>query len=241
MSKTTAAYWTTASNGYEKTGSPELIERTIRSIMEKHRFVVLMHKGYQSGNVVIVDIGPGGVVIDKPVDWPGVSRKIRVLFRDEANVWNYFTVTVRAETKDTVKTDFPTELFRLQRRAHFRVPVPAGTTAAFSMGGRRHEGLAVGNLSVGGMLACVPAADKPAGVKEQARIENIVLAIPGDDKEGGRELAVRRGLIVRAFTDEEREQVCFGVRFSPAPREEELLLQYVRNSELEALRKGVAV
>ena len=237
-----AAYWTTADNGYEKTASAEMITTILRGLMEKHRFVVLMHKGYQSGNLVLVAVDTGGVAIDKPVDWPGTSKRVRVLFRDESNVWNYFTATVVQETKDTVKTEFPTELFRLQRRAYFRVSVPAGTTASFRRGERRYEGLVVSNLSVGGMLVCTPAAGVPKGLKEQVTIEEIELLIPDEEAEDGvLVLPVRKGVIVRAFADDNKEAVCFGVQFAPAAREEEQLLQYVRTSELDALRKGVAV
>lgn len=244
---TGSSYWVAGKNGYEKNCSADVIHNALTITKNKRRFVVLLHTGYQSGSTVLVEIGKDFLTIDKPVDWPGL-KKVRVVFKDEAQVWNYFAVKVLSAQEDTVKTEFPTELFRLQRRAHFRINLPNGSVAAFIKNGQEFKNMTVGNLSIGGMMFCLSATEPPGDLQDRDEISGIVIKIPKDDKKMAAQmtenelfdfLAVSRGMIVRSFIDNDTVKYCLGVQFDLRPGEEERMQQYVRQRELESLRKGI--
>lgn len=241
------SYWVAGDNGYEKNSSADVIRKTLTITKKKRKFIVLLHKGYQSGSTVIVEIGKDFLTIDKPVDWPGLD-KIRVVFKDEAQVWNYFAVHVVSDTEDTVKTEFPTELFRLQRRAHFRINLPNGSVASFLKNDQEFKNVMVGNLSIGGMMFCLSSGEPPGDLKDQDEINGIVLKIPKEEKKGVAALSegdlfdflsVGKGMIVRSFVDSDTVKYCMGVQFDLRAGEEERMQQYVRKRELETLRKGI--
>lgn len=238
--------WTTVENGYEKTASRTIIEQVLSIVMQKHRMIVLLSKGYQSGATIFVSIGPQNLVIDRPMDWAGLKR-VRVVFKDDAKVWNHFTVKVTGEGKDTVKTEFPTELFRLQRRAHFRIDAPTGSKASFMLDGELVKDITVGNISIGGMMIFYAKGEAPETIKDQDVVIHIEVELApfvADDGEvsGEREvlrLEIAQGVCVRSFLDSNGQQYCLGVMFKPRPQEEVKLMQQIRQLELEELRKGI--
>ena len=240
----TPGVWTTEENGYEKTDSQKIIQQVLSVVMQKRRVVILMAKGYQSGATVFVSIDPNGFTIDKPMDWPKL-KKVRVVFKDEAKVWNHFTVSVSGEGKDTVKTTFPTELFRLQRRSHFRIEVASASRVSFLRKNGPVKDISVGNISIGGLMLCFNKGDQPEKIKNQEVIAYIEIELPptaGAKDSALKEaevLHISKGVCVRDFEDKEAKKYCLGVRFEPKPNEEMKLMQYVRQLELEELRKGI--
>ena len=239
-----SATWSATENGYEKTGSRVIVERLLLGIMQKRRSITLLLKGYQSGPTVFVSIDPHTITIGKPRDWPGAKR-VRVVFKDEAKVWNQFTVSVLEEAKDTLKIEFPTELFRLQRRAHFRIEVPFGSRISFMLNYRSFEDVALRNISIGGLMMCFAKGEKTERLNEQAIITHIKVIVPSQvaDKNAvpkeAEVLQIAKGVCVRSFEDKNRQNHCLGVKFEPDPGEEAKLMQYIRQLELEELRKGV--
>jgi len=241
-----SAIWTPEENGHEKTNSPELIRRILLRTMKRRRFLNLLSGEYQSGATVFVSIDSTMLTIDKPMVWPGL-KKVRIVFKDDAKVWNYITVSVIGEGKDTVKTKFPTELFRLQRRAHFRVEIPVGNTVSFSTdNGELVEDVAICNIGSGGMMLCF-ANDHFPDIKEQDVLSEIEMSLElpartGDSGPKETELLyVAKGVCVRAFIDESTRKNCLGVKFKPGTAEEMKLTQFIRLLELDELRKGVAM
>ncbi len=238
----TANIWRSGEGGSEITNSPEIILKTLAMLKKKRGFVALLHKGYQSGSTVLVGLESTGVLIDKPVDWPGTSKSIRVVFKDKTNVWNHFTVKVINSSKDTLKTEFPTELFRLQRRRHFRIDVPMGSLASFS---RKREAFAdvdVVNISAGGLLLNSAKLAPIIGESGDDSIQDVVIQIVADagDTSGQDEpITVRKGKIVRETYDRQTSQLTLAVELFPTSGEEKELFKYVRWRELEMLRKGI--
>lgn len=241
--------WTAEENGKEKTNSSKIIKQSLSTLKQKGRFIVLMQKNYQSGSAILVDFNDQFLTLDKPIDWPGKSKRIRVVFKDEAMVWNYFTAFVVGEGKDTIKTKFPQELFRIQRRSHFRIDMPAGTSALFRTKDASYNNITVGNLSIGGMMFCLADKEFPEGLKDQTEIHDIIINISPQtgqivssidaDQEHGECVAIAAGIIVRSFSDEDSGNYCLGAKFILNGPEEEKLLKLVRQRELELLRKGL--
>ena len=236
--------WATEEGGYEVTGSPQLIRNALARLKKKHVFIVLLHKGYQSGNTIVVNFNEQFLLIDKPMDWTTSHSRFRVVFKDEANVWNHFTVPVVGASKDTLKTKIPTELFRLQRRAHFRIEVPSGCRAQFTRKERVFRGAEVVNISAGGLMVCLKRREPIIGKASDASLQDLQIIIPGSGGVGGEEdnsilISVAKSEVKRESVDRDKGQLCLGIEFYPNAQEEHELFKYVRQRELIMLRKGI--
>jgi c-di-GMP-binding flagellar brake protein YcgR len=237
-----AGTWRQGEGGYEKTSSLEIISGTLARLKEKRSFIALFHQGYQSGNTMLIGIDSTSLLIDKPIDWPGISQKIRVVFKDESNVRNHFTVQVVNATEDTLKTEFPTELFRLQRRKHFRIAVPRGSHASFYRKGALFADASVINISAGGMLLGLKENNPIVGASPDDSIKDIAIRLGGIAEESAEKsdsIIVYRGRIVREYFDGQTGKLMLGIELIPQKSEEKELFEYVRKRELEILRKGV--
>ena len=230
------AAWVAVENGYDRTNSPAIIRQILSSLKTKRIFINVSYMGYQSSNTIVVGFTDQRLKIDKPVDWPGKSTQLRIDFRDESRLANYFRVKVVSTTDDTLTTTLPPEIFRLQQRQNYRVDVPRGSMVSFVHKEEKHDGYAVQNISAGGILFC---SKKPVDFDKGTVLTNIRLLVPTSEG-GGVFLKVRQGEIVRSFRDREKRLLCFGVAFAPKPLEEDALVKYVRQREIEILGKGMA-
>ncbi|MFW8602187.1 flagellar brake protein [Desulfobacterota bacterium M19] len=225
---------------YEEINSSQHILRALTDIKKQHKFIILQHKGYQSGSTALVEPRTDFLLIDRPLDWPGVSKKIRVLYRDNTNVWCYFNTTLLGSSQDTLKTSFPTELFRMQRRAHFRIAMSSQCKVSFKNHDIEFIEARINDLSVGGMSICLLGLNNVELLKQGDKVVDINIRIAPDGKaEQGGELEIKEGGIVRFFNTEDGRR-CMGVEFYAQGREGNRLMQFVRSRELAALRKGVA-
>lgn len=234
--------WVTMEGGYETTQSPVIIRNTLKYLHKGRCLLNLLRKGYQSGGTILYSFNDTGLLIDKPKDWPGDMSKIRVVFRNEAKVWMHFQTTVRSIGKDSLKCDPPTALFMLQRRMHFRVELPQGSLLTCSYNNEECT-FAIKDISAGGLLI---SAKFNYGIPEAGNhLNQLRISIPCDEaasgaKDGMWEIKFAEGDIVREFIQEQPFMLfSYGIRFYPTSREEEQILRYVRQRELELLRKGL--
>ncbi|RJX31434.1 MAG: PilZ domain-containing protein [Desulfurivibrio sp.] len=233
--------WVTHHSGYDYTRCGHIISTTLNWLLEKRIFVGLLHKGYQSGGTIIVEATQQKVVIDRPKDWPATHTSFRVIFRNAAKLWSHFTGELLSATSNSLVLKHPAELFILQRRQHFRVNLPEGSTATFLYNQKKCK-LNMQDLSAGGMLLCTrDPRDLP---QLHHTIKNIIITIPSDDAAAGAEngmlrFKIKEGEVVRDFADSKYRRFCLGVCFSPSRQEEERIMKYIRQRELAQLRKGV--
>lgn len=230
--------WQDIGDGYESSASSEIINRAVARLVTEHIPIFLTCEGYQSGPAILIGATAQGLLIDKPRDW-NFCQKIQLVFKDEARITNHFDVRILAESADTLQSSPPGEIFRLQRRARYRVDAPHGCHVSFRSNGRLHTGLTVKNISATGMLFF---ARKPVPLPRTA-IQDIALSIP--EREGGDVLAgwqqkkISQGEVVRTFHDRQMGIVCYGVAFRPKRKEEDDLTSYIRKRERELLLKGL--
>ncbi len=224
---------------FEEINSPQHILRVLTDIKKQHKFIILQHKGYQSGSTALVEPRADFLLIDRPLDWPGVSKKIRVLYRDNTNVWCYFNTILLNSSQDTLKTSFPTELFRMQRRAHFRIVMSSLCKVSFKNNDTDFLEARINDLSVGGMSICLLGLDNVELLKQGDNVVDISIRFAPEGKaEQEDELEIKEGGIVRFFNTEDGRR-CMGVEFHVQDWEGNRLMQFVRSRELAALRKGV--
>ena len=239
MKKTTPVPgWQDIGADYESSASSELINRAVTRLITEHLPVFLASKGYQSGPAILIAASDNGLLIDKPRDWRP-CEKIRLIFKDETRLTNHFDVQIQGESEDTLQSSLPREIFRLQRRASYRVDVPQGCHVSFRSSDNLHTGMKVRNISAAGMLFF---SKKPVELPRTA-IQDIALSIPS--KDGGDMLAgwqhkkISQGEIVRTFHDRQGGIVCYGVAFRGKRKEEDELTRYIRQRERELLLKGL--
>ncbi len=228
--------------GYETTRSPKIISNTIKWLKQSRTIISLLSKGYQSGATLVYKLTDQHILIDKPKDWPGTKMRVRVVFRSETKVWMHFISTVLATSKNGLKCTRPKELFMLQRRNHYRVTLPRNSVASFTCDHALYK-LGCKDLSAGGTLL---VSKKHPGIGDVTRIKNIILTIPSEDTvpdvtNGILTLYIEEGDILRQTIQSAPIKLfCVGVRFYCSATEEEKILRYVRQRELEVLRKGIA-
>ncbi len=237
---TSTITWVEAENGYEYLKSPQMIARILKDAKKKPRYLTLLHKNYQSGATVLVTVGRKAIGIDLPVDWPEGAGKVRVLFRDDSKIWNYFTTKIISKSKKTLKIAFPTELFRMQRRAYFRVHMPSKCRVSLISQGEKFANLGVDNISLSGMLMDIPPDQRSESFGEAELLTDIVIMLPSGEGDAVEVLniSISEGLIVRVH-EMENGRKTFGIQFNLQRMEEKALMQFVRHSELANIRKGL--
>lgn len=235
--------WVSMDGGYEVTRSLNIIRKALTHVKDGHVIINLICKGYQSGGTVLFDFDENVIFIDKPKDWTPDSPKFRVVFRNEAKVWMHFVTKVIKVTDDALHCLLPRELCMLQRRSHYRVLLPGESRVSFVYNDEQCE-FDVQDLSVGGLLMY---SKFDCGILQNGnRLKDINLSIPCQDKipgveEGFFTLGIAEGEVVREFVQEQHPILfCFGVRFYLSETDEEKVLRYVRQRELQVLRKGLS-
>lgn len=233
--------WILLNNGYEQTSSPEIIDRIISRIASKRIPVYLAHRKTRLGFSFIFEKKLERLSIDKPKDCPEGLDKLRVIFKDEARLAHQFNCPIISSSEDAFFAKLPAVLYRLQRRSSFRVDAPQGSYVSFNANNKRITGIPIKNLSAGGMLFCC----KKDYQLTDSVLDDIALAMPvreSDDLLTDWELKrVERGRVVRFFENRNNGATCFGVNFTPKASEEDELMKYVRQRELELLRKGIFI
>ncbi len=234
--------WVSIEGGYETTQSPAIIQNTMEYLQKSRVLITLLRKGYQSGGTILYSFNKTHLLIDKPKDWLKDTTTIRVVFRNESKVWMHFLTTIRAVGKDSLKCDLPKALFMLQRRMHYRVETPQGSRLSCSYNNEECT-FAIKDISAGGLLIF---AKFNYGIPEAGNhLSKLTITIPCDEnasgaKEGIWQMSFKEGDIVREFIQERPLMLfSYGVRFYPTSKEEEQILRYVRQRELEVLRKGL--
>ncbi len=235
--------WVSMEGGYETTQSPVIIRNTLQFLHKGRILINLLRKGYQSGGTILYSFDNSSILIDKPRDWPQDTTKIRVVFRNESKVWMHFLTTVRTVGRDSLKCDMPTALFMLQRRMHFRVETPQGSRLTCSYNNEECT-FAIKDISAGGLLIF---AKFNYGIPEAGNhLSQLQITIPCEESASGAEggiwqIKFTEGDIVREFIQEQPVMLfSYGIRFYPTSKEEEQILRYVSQRELEILRKGLS-
>ena len=229
--------------GYEVTQSPGIILKTLELLKTGKLIVSILCRGYQSGSTLLYDFDEQNIYIDKPKDWTPDNKKFRVVFRNEAMVWMHFVTVVRGSSDDALKCAMPRELFMLQRRSHYRVLLPRNSRVSFLYNKEPCE-LDVKDLSAGGLLMYSKFDTEIP--QHGSYLKDLVLSIPCEEKMPGVEndvltIEIDEAEIVREFVRQQHPILfCYGVRFYLTGTEEEKVLRYVRQRELEVLRKGIS-
>lgn len=231
--------WVPDDSGYQKTRSPLIITNSMVRLRENRRFVSLTKKGYVSGNTILVDFSSKHLEIDKPLDWPPrQGGPILVRFQDEANLLNYYRTKVVKVTENSIITEFPTELYQLQRRQYFRVSVPGSNSVSLQCKGDSRSGLIAQDISIRGLLVARKKNQIFAVGEEVHNLRlDIYSVLKGDKPEILFQLQAKQGEVVRLAEHQQIQQHIAGLRLFPDKKEEKALLEYIRKRELSDLRK----
>ncbi len=235
--------WVSMEGGYEITQSSGIIRKNLEHLKKRRVIINLICKGYQSGSTLLFDFDEQSIFIDKPKDWNPDNNKFRVVFRNEAMVWMHFVTMVRATTDDALQCTLPRELFMLQRRGHYRVLLPRESKVSFMYNNELCD-FDVKDLSVGGILMYSKFDNE---IPQHGKyLKKLLLSVPCHEKLPGAEngiltIEVAEAEVVREFVRQQHPMLfCFGVCFCLTGTDEEKVLRYVRQRELEVLRKGLS-
>nr|MBF0223275.1 PilZ domain-containing protein [Desulfobulbaceae bacterium] len=226
--------WIQTESGYQKTCSPLLITNSLERLREERRFVTLTNKKYVSGNTVLVDFSTKHLEIDRPLDWPlQMGGPVFVRFLDRANLLNYYKAKVIKVTDNSILTEFPVELFQLQRRQFYRVSVPGLNNVTLQCKGNECSGLIAQDLSIRGILI----SKKSGQIFDIGdEVENLCLEIHSSGKSVYSQLTIslqaQQGQVVRLDKNSDLNQYIAGLKLFPDRKEEKILQKYIHQREL---------
>ncbi len=229
---------------YETIDSPETISNILSHLRDKRIYLYLSQKEYESGATVLVGVSSNFIDIDKPLDWPEQKRlPVRVHFKDGTNIRSHFTANVKAINENMLTMTMPSEIFRQQRRANFRIDMPHGSIISFNRKDENYEFAVVEDLGAGGVRVRIESVDRLVEGDDDA-ITDIVVTIPprtSTNSNTGQTpphvLSLSHGKIVREIIDENKTNT-LGIQFLLSSIEEKLVLGFVRRMEFEILRSG---
>jgi len=231
--------WVPTESGYQKTRSPLIILDSITRLQESRRFLTLTKKRYFSGNTILVDYSSKHLLIDRPLDWPPqLTGLIFIRFQDTAKLLNFYKAKIVEVTNDSIFTEFPTELFQLQRRQYYRVSVPSSNNVSLQYKGSEYSDLIAQDVSIRGILIF----RKSAPLFEVGdEVNNLALEVYGPTRDNTSKsranLRAQQGEVVRLDKIKEVDQYFAGLKLCPNKQEEMLLQKYIHRRELSDLRK----
>ena len=112
-------------------------------------------------------------------------------------VWNKVRVLVTRTTESSIFTEFPTILFRLQRRTNYRVGVPNGSTVMFVHNNEMRQGFQVIDVSANGIFVCT---DRFAPLQPGDILLDLAVFFPGAGTglSAGTYMNISRATVMRA-------------------------------------------
>lgn len=233
--------WQLDKNGFEKTYSPEFVSEAITRLLKDRILLSLASKDYQSSITMLTDFDQKQLVFDKPEDWPETQSIIRVIFKDAEKMWSHFDVNVLHATRDSVITTKPKALFRLQRRDHYRMLTPRGSSASFVFEGKKYEGFYAHDISAGGMMLCTK---KRPQLKLDDIISELSITLPAVENSsdlfpGEFVFHIPMAKVIHIYQNDQIHFLRFGLSFMINKQIEEDIVKHIRQLELETLRKWI--
>jgi hypothetical protein len=214
------APWEIEKRDFARSDDQEIIKQSLNMIKNDHGMLVLTSvDGSRYGNTILIKFDQKTLSIDKPIDFDEKTiSDFRIYFKDITNVWSFFEVMVINDCPYSLCTTYPDNLYRLQKRRHYRVEMPVGTRTVFWVDDTIHNGGYVKDISTSGMLICTGSTEEK--FDDHSTINDIAIALPQhessekhDDEERIVLPVINRGQVVRSFRDAETDQICHGIAF----------------------------
>ena len=176
--------------------------------------------------------------VAKSADW-----KVRIEFTGGDNLKYSFTASKGQISQDVIRLPFPKRIHRHQRRKHFRLEAPDGTTLAFNVKADVCKEKVI-DISLGGaMIALVYPGDKdPNGLPFQIGdiLQDVELGFPS--KTGDHQINIRKAAVVRIEDGTAGSQKYCGLQFIDIDKDQvKKLTEFIYNYQRRFLRKRLRV
>ncbi len=229
--------WESFEGGYERTRDKNLIRVILDDVIEKAFWVQFVTSEFRSGPTILLSQEKKYLVFDLPRPWDPYLPQARVVYRDQEQILHFFRVKIlETDLEDkVVLTSRPEELYRLERRSFYRIPVPEGSKASFRCG-EKELSAEILNLSGSGM-AILTSRGNSLNVGDI--IEDIKLHLMvSTGKPFACPVNITRGRIVR---EQRGNRGCklYGIKFLlEKEKEREPIIKYTLKRELEMRKAG---
>jgi hypothetical protein len=184
--------------------------------------------------------------IDPPRDFRNTITKlgtweIHFNFRGPDNLEYIFTTIGGKFADNEPRIPFPEYIERLQRRRHFRLPVPRGTKLCFDLEQIRRE-INLTNISMRGTLGVLSTSigkdQKKLILKKEDYLKNIQIVFPSDKNNSEQKLNVEKAIIRRAEHDPEKQIDIYAFEFESIDKDQEkMLIEFIFNLQRSFLRR----
>jgi hypothetical protein len=231
--KNTGKYWQPSAAGSEKIDAVSIIRTFLGYLQQEGIILSLSYKNHDLGHTVLEEHHHNHLQFTSPRPLPAKPLEIRLFFKYKDKLLHFFDTRLISVAGLQLKTTIPVEIFRIQRRSHYRVDVPLGSSVSFS-NAEQNFAVAVRNVSASGMLLCTKTCHH---FQEGAVLSDISFDLLLLGCRNPFHLQIREGQIVRSTPENGRR--CYGASLRLSQQEENTLWSYIRQRELEILKNGL--
>ena len=174
----------------------------------------------------------------------GISNwKVEIEFTGNDNLKHSFVASGGQLTQDVIRFPFPKSIHRHQRRKHFRLEAPDGTTLAFNVEADVCTEKVI-DISLGGaMIALVYPEDKDSDglpFKIGDILQDVELGFPA--KTGDHQIDIKKAAVVRIEDGTVGSQKYCGLQFIEIEKDQiKKLTDFIYNYQRRFLRKRLRV
>ncbi|NPB08886.1 MAG: hypothetical protein GXO17_00895 [Thermodesulfobacteria bacterium] len=229
--------WESYEGGYERTRDKNLIRVLLEDLKENAFWVQFVAPNFRSGPTILLEVEKSRLLFDLPRPWDPLLEQARVVYRDKNHIMHSFRVRIiETDTEEKlVITSYPREIYRLERRAYYRISVPEGSKAIFKY--RDQEYVAdIIDISGSGMAILTKKGDT---LNVGDEIQDITLNLMvSTGKPFGEPVRIARARIVRE-QPRNRGRKLYGIHFLiEKEKDREALIKYTLKRELEMRKVG---
>lgn len=199
-------------------------EKRFKIIQElrKNRTIIrinLLGKGYE-GLTMVTGVNTMDniplILVDRPTGYSdyvqdSTGERVFLEFIGKDKIQYNFKTIIEKEGDDDILIQLPKVINRVQRRKHFRIEPPLGTSVAFTADSKKYH-LNVINLSMGGVMVSqgTEVHDKEIFFKGRSLRDILLLC---EDNGIKTRIKIKKGEIVRVEKNEENEKYGYAIQF----------------------------
>ncbi len=243
--------WIYYTDELKYTSNRQLIEEEVERIFKNRVWVEIRYPGYQSPTTLIMSVEKDEIELEMPPDWDHAQKVALLKYRVPGEPWHSLKVHVKRISGGSIFFHFP-EIYTIsERRSYFRIEVPSGSTAKIIMQRRaaparrrarqRFFTGIIKDISAGGV--CLYPQKTPGIVLpgSHVMVGPVELNLKINIEKTWPLLEIEKAEVVRLSETmlNDRTVPVMALKFHLSHKEEENLVNYIRQRELAIIKSGV--
>ena len=234
------------------TSNRQLIQEEVERIFENRIWVEIRYPGHKSPTTLIMSMKEDEIELELPPDWKGDQEVALLKYRAPGEPWHSLKVRVKRMAGGSIFFHFP-ELYAIsERRSYFRIEVPSGSIAKIMLQKKKaattrrrakqkfFTGI-IRDISAGGI--CI-FPEKTPGIllpESHVMVGPVELTLGLNAEKSWPNMTIEKAEVVRLSETmlKDRKVPVMALKFHLSRKEEENLVNYIRQRELAIIKSGV--